>query len=67
MENDNEISPLVRRWLREANDEELREATANFRSFLAILYDAYLKRERERERSRGRDKSGKPARLERNP
>ena len=33
-----EIAEIVRHWMPNASDEELKEATINFRAYLAVLY-----------------------------
>lgn len=42
-----EIAEIVRHWMPEASDEELKEATVNFRAYLAVIYRIFLRLERE--------------------
>ena len=44
---DDQISPLVRKLMPKASEEELVEATKNFREFLGVLYRMYERREAE--------------------
>lgn len=48
-ENQNipEIAEIVRHWMPDASDEELKEATVNFRAYLAVLYQIFLRLEAE--------------------
>lgn len=48
-ENQNipEIAEIVRHWMPDASDEELKEATVNFRAYLAVLYRIFLRLEAE--------------------
>lgn len=48
-ENQNipEIAEIVRHWIPDASDEELKEATVNFRAYLAVLYRIFLRLEAE--------------------
>lgn len=48
-ENQNipEIAEIVRYWMPDASDEELKEATVNFRAYLAVLYRIFLRLEAE--------------------
>ncbi len=48
-ENQNipEIAEIVRHWMPNASDEELKEATVNFRAYLAVLYRIFLRLEAE--------------------
>ncbi|MGK2957403.1 MAG: hypothetical protein ACSLFB_03175 [Acidimicrobiales bacterium] len=42
-----EISPLVRHWMPEADEDELKEATSNLRGFLTIVHRIFLRLEAE--------------------
>ena len=42
-----EIAEIVRHWMPNASDEELKEATVNFRAYLAVLYRIFLRLEAE--------------------
>ncbi len=42
-----EIADIVRYFMPDANDEELKEATINFRDYLAVLYRIFLRLEAE--------------------
>jgi hypothetical protein len=42
-----EIAIVVRRWLPNANDEELKQATIRLRRYLAVVYAIYLRYEAE--------------------
>lgn len=42
-----EISEIVRDLMPDASDEELKEATVNFRIYLAVLYCIFERLERE--------------------
>jgi len=43
-----DISPLVKRWMPDASEEEQRQATYNFREYLAVIYGIYLRLEAEK-------------------
>ncbi len=42
-----EITPVVRRWMPNASDDELKEATINLRRYLAVVYKIFLRLESE--------------------
>lgn len=42
-----EIAEIVRHWMPNASEEELKEATVNFRAYLAVLYRIFLRLEAE--------------------
>ncbi|CAH1903572.1 conserved hypothetical protein [Candidatus Nitrotoga sp. HW29] len=42
-----EIADIVRHWMPEASDDELKEATVNFREYLAVIYRIFLRLEAE--------------------
>ena len=42
-----EIAEIVRHWMPNDSDEELKEATVNFRAYLAVLYRIFLRLEAE--------------------
>ena len=42
-----EISPIVRKWLPDANDEELKLATFRLRDYLSQVYRIFLRLEAE--------------------
>ena len=42
-----EIAEIVRYWMPDANEEELKEATVNFRAYLAVLYRTFERLDRE--------------------
>nr|SPS05224.1 protein of unknown function [Candidatus Nitrotoga fabula] len=42
-----EVADIVRHWMPDASEEELREATVNFRNYLAVIYRIFLRLERE--------------------
>ena len=42
-----EIAEIVRYFMPDAGDEELKEATVNFRAYLAVLYRIFLRLEAE--------------------
>lgn len=42
-----EIAEIVRYFMPDASDEELMEATVNFRAYLAVLYRIFLRLEAE--------------------
>lgn len=42
-----EIAIVVRRWMPNASDEELKEATINLRRYLAVVYRIFLRLEAE--------------------
>ena len=42
-----EIAEIVRYWMPNASEEELKEATVNFRAYLAVLYRIFLRLEAE--------------------
>lgn len=42
-----EIAEIVRHWMPNASDDELKEATVNFRAYLAVLYRIFLRLEAE--------------------
>lgn len=51
-----EIAEVVRTWMPEANDDELKEATVNLRRYLAVIYRIVLRLEAEGKLSAARDK-----------
>lgn len=53
-----EIATVVRRWMPEASDEELKEATINLRRYLAVVYRIFLRLEAEGKLPKPRDNSG---------
>jgi len=48
-ENQNipEIAEIVHHWMPDASEDELKEATVNFRAYLAVLYRIFLRLEAE--------------------
>ncbi len=50
-----EIATVVRRWMPNASDEELKEATINLRRYLAVVYRIFLRLEAEGKLSEPRD------------
>ncbi len=42
-----EISEIVRDWMPDASEDELKEATINFREYLAVIYRIFLRLEAE--------------------
>ena len=40
-----EIAEIVRYFMPDASDDELKEATVNFRAYLAVLYRIFLRLE----------------------
>jgi len=42
-----EIADIVRHWMPEASEDELKEATVNFREYLAVIYRIFLRLEAE--------------------
>jgi len=42
-----EIAEIVRNLMPDANEEDLKEATVNFRAYLAVLYRIFLRLESE--------------------
>lgn len=42
-----EIAEIVRYFMPETSEEELKEATVNFRAYLAVLYRIFLRLEAE--------------------
>ena len=42
-----EIAEIVRHWMPDTSDEELKEATVNFRAYLAVLYRIFERLDRE--------------------
>lgn len=42
-----EIAIVVRRWLPNASDDELKQATVRLRRYLAVVYSIYLRYEAE--------------------
>lgn len=42
-----EIADIVRYFMPDASNEELKEATVNFRAYLAVLYRIFLRLEAE--------------------
>ncbi len=48
-ENQNipEIAEIVRHWMPDASEDELREATINLREYLAVIYRIFLRLEAE--------------------
>ena len=55
---DGQISPLVRKLMLEASEEELVQATKNFREFLGVLYRMYGRLEAERHFKRRNEREG---------
>lgn len=52
-----EIATAVRRWMPNASDEELKEATINLRRYLAVVYRTFLRLEAEGKLPEPRDNS----------
>ncbi len=48
-ENQNipEIAEIVRHWMPDASEDELKEATVNLREYLAVIYRIFLRLEAE--------------------
>lgn len=42
-----EIAEIVRHWMPDSSDEELKEATINFREYLGVIYRIFLRLESE--------------------
>lgn len=42
-----EIADIVRHWMPDASEAELKEATVNFREYLAVIYRIFLRLEAE--------------------
>jgi len=42
-----EIAEIVRHWMPDASEEELKEATINFREYLGVIYRIFLRLEAE--------------------
>lgn len=42
-----EIAEIVQHFMPDASDEELKQATVNFRAYLAVLYRIFLRLEAE--------------------
>ncbi len=42
-----EISPLIEKWMPEATEEEQIKATKNFRGYLNLVYQIFLRLEDE--------------------
>jgi hypothetical protein len=42
-----EIADIVRHWMPDASEDELREATINLREYLAVIYRIFLRLEAE--------------------
>jgi hypothetical protein len=42
-----EIADIVRHWMPDASEDELKEATVNFREYLAVIYRIFLRLEAE--------------------
>ncbi len=42
-----EIAEIVRHWMPDASEEELKEATVNFREYLGVIYRIFLRLEAE--------------------
>jgi|CXWL01.1.fsa_nt_gi hypothetical protein len=42
-----EIAKIVRYWMPNDSEEELKEATVNFREYLGVIYRIFLQLERE--------------------
>lgn len=61
-----EIAEVVRRWMPNASDEELKEATINLRAYLAVHYRIFLRREAERGKKAAFDESIADDRVENN-
>jgi len=52
-----EIAEVVRHWMPDANEEELKAATVNLRNYLAVIYRIVLRLESEGRLTKVRDKS----------
>ena len=52
-----EIAIVVRRWLPNASDEELKQATVRLRGFLSVMYRVYLRLKAEGRIPKPRDNS----------
>lgn len=42
-----EIADIVRHWMPDASEDELKEATVNLREYLAVIYRIFLRLETE--------------------
>jgi len=42
-----EIADIVRHWMPDASEDELREATINLREYLSVIYRIFLRLEAE--------------------
>ena len=42
-----EVAEIVRYWMPDASEEELKEATVNFREYLGVVYRIFLRLENE--------------------
>ncbi|MDP1549305.1 MAG: hypothetical protein Q8L97_03975 [Nitrosomonas sp.] len=42
-----EIADIVRHWMPDASEDELKEATVNLREYLAVIYRIFLRLEAE--------------------
>ncbi len=42
-----EIADIVRHWMPDANEDELKEATVNLREYLGAIYRIFLRHEAE--------------------
>jgi len=51
-----EIAEVVRHWMPDANEEELKTATVNLRNYLAVIYRIVLRLESEGRLTKPRDK-----------
>lgn len=58
-----DISPLVKKWMPDATDEELREATVNFREFIAVIYRIHLREQAEKQAKKPPDVTKRPELL----
>lgn len=54
-----EISPLVRQWMPDATEEELKEGTVEVRRFLAVMYRVFRRLEAEGKLAVLRDNSAR--------
>ena len=53
-----EIATVVRRWMPDASDAELKEATINLRRYLSVVYRIFLRLEAEGKLPEPRDNLG---------
>jgi hypothetical protein len=52
-----EVAEIVRHWMPEATDEELKQATVNLRNYLVVVYRIFLRLEAKSRPPRARDNS----------